>query len=301
VSAVADWLCWHLYYHANQDDILIAGVRPLVESLYEQRLIKRFFFLRYWDGGPHLRLRFQTARTGEAKDVAALIERALQRAIDAYPSTAAIDALTYARMSSHLGAAEGAAPEPLTEDNTLVRRAYRPEQEKYGRDAAMTCAEQIFSASSTAALAAVARRPDKRARLGAGLLAMLSGLRALRYDVATAGRFLERYADFWGSYARTVQGDAIRHGDVAVAPPFQAIARAILDEGRVPERLRPWAEALAAAQSAIERVDGPIGAERLGFLATNYFHTHNNRLGLLTLDEAYLGRIGGACLPEPAL
>jgi thiopeptide-type bacteriocin biosynthesis protein len=199
-------------------------------------------------------------------------------------------------MARHLGAAEGMEAEPLRPDNSLERRPYLPETAKYGEGAAMACAERIFGASSRAALETLGRSPGRRGAVGAALLAMLSGLAALKHDPASACRFLDGYARYWTGHAKTVQGEAVRHGEVTAAPALEQVAQAIVGRGRTPEPLSGWAEALAEGREALGLRPGPEDDRRRDFLATNYFHTHNNRLGLLTLDEAYLARLAAAAL-----
>jgi thiopeptide-type bacteriocin biosynthesis protein len=296
MSEPAPWICWHLFYHSNQDAVLIEAVKPLVDGLAEKGHLSGFFFLRYWDGGPHLRLRFRPAATASEAVVVESVESALQKRLRSAPSTASIDAATYARMAGHLGRAEGSEAEPLRPDNMLQRRDYVPETAKYGEGAGILCAERIFGASSRAALETLSRRPDRRGTVGAALLAMLSGLAALGHGPASAREFLGRYADFWGGHARTVGGEAVHHGPVAAAPALAEIAQAIVGSGRIPAPLAEWAQALTSAGDELALRPGVEADPRRDFLATNYFHTHNNRLGLLTLDEAYLGRLASASL-----
>ncbi|MBV8688178.1 MAG: thiopeptide-type bacteriocin biosynthesis protein [Alphaproteobacteria bacterium] len=296
MTDVPPWICWHLFYHSNQDAILAEAVKPLVDELDAGGHLSGFFFLRYWDGGPHLRLRFRPAAAAFAPALVERVESALRAGVRETPSTAPIDAVTYARMAGHLGRAEGVEAESLRPDNLLERRDYVPETGKYGEGAGMACAERIFSASSRAALDSLVRRPDRRGAIGAGLLAMLSGLSALGHDAASAKAFLARYAGFWGEHAKTVQGEAVRHGAVTAAPALAEVAQAILGGGRIPGPLAGWARALSGAREALGLRPGVEPDARRDFLATNYFHTHNNRLGLLTLDEAYLGRLADASL-----
>lgn len=51
---------WHSVYIYYKDDpkyCLVEVIKPLIDELTEQELIQKFFFVKYWEDGPHLRLR----------------------------------------------------------------------------------------------------------------------------------------------------------------------------------------------------------------------------------------------------
>lgn len=53
------WLSHHVSYNSRPGDQLLRGlVLPVVRDLWSHRRFLRFFFIRYWEGGPHIRLRF---------------------------------------------------------------------------------------------------------------------------------------------------------------------------------------------------------------------------------------------------
>ena len=52
-----EWLSFHVFYAANSNPILVEGVTPVIRRLRAEGLIERWFFIRYWLEGPHVRLR----------------------------------------------------------------------------------------------------------------------------------------------------------------------------------------------------------------------------------------------------
>jgi thiopeptide-type bacteriocin biosynthesis protein len=54
------WVSAHLFYAEPWEQMLAASVKPFVEKLVEEKLIDQFFFIRYWEHGPHIRLRLKT-------------------------------------------------------------------------------------------------------------------------------------------------------------------------------------------------------------------------------------------------
>ena len=53
------WLAAFLYYAEPWEGFLIKVVQPFVRSVMEKNMAEQFFFIRYWERGPHIRLRFK--------------------------------------------------------------------------------------------------------------------------------------------------------------------------------------------------------------------------------------------------
>lgn len=52
-----NWLSFHFFVPEPHNDFLLTQIYPLVSDLYDEKLIQQFFFIRYGDNGPHIRLR----------------------------------------------------------------------------------------------------------------------------------------------------------------------------------------------------------------------------------------------------
>ncbi|MFC7614598.1 lantibiotic dehydratase C-terminal domain-containing protein [Actinokineospora soli] len=51
------WRSLHVYRYGEQDAFLVDGVAPVIDGLRESGALADFFFLRYWQGGHHVRVR----------------------------------------------------------------------------------------------------------------------------------------------------------------------------------------------------------------------------------------------------
>src|SRR5262245_46984520 len=125
----ASWISAHIYYHSSLDELIDGAARPLVATLRSRARITQHFFVRYWQGGPHLRLRLLPAAVDDHDAVAAALDDATAAFLRARPSRTVIDGDDYRRMTGPLASAEpgASAIEPLEPDNTLRWRAYQPE------------------------------------------------------------------------------------------------------------------------------------------------------------------------------
>jgi thiopeptide-type bacteriocin biosynthesis protein len=129
----SDVLYARLHAHPDVFDTILTSHLPRLLAAWEQR--PRWWFVRYRDPGPHLRLRFRLA-----------------------------DAEEYGPAASRLGG-WAAALQQQGLACELSLDTYRPETARYGTGAALAAAEALFAADSAAALAelAVAAEPDAAA------------------------------------------------------------------------------------------------------------------------------------------
>jgi thiopeptide-type bacteriocin biosynthesis protein len=51
------WVSLHVFHGSGTDLLITRAVADLVRSLDADEQLAGFFFIRYWEGGPHLRLR----------------------------------------------------------------------------------------------------------------------------------------------------------------------------------------------------------------------------------------------------
>ncbi|MDQ0958589.1 thiopeptide-type bacteriocin biosynthesis protein [Streptomyces sp. B4I13] len=288
--------CWesvHLHDHGDQDALVTGLLRPLVAELSPH--LAGFFFIRYWEGGPHIRLRL---RVGADADGAVVRQTVRDRARsyflgrDRAAAERRFDAADWVVLQRVFAELEGTNPADTTElvpDGSIVSSAYHPETGKYGGEAGVALAENVFFRSSELVLEALpwARQSESR-RLSAGLAAVRTVLDAAGWAEREARAFLTAYGDYWSGYAPARlrrQWPRRAHEHVWDACPEWQGQEA-------------WQAALADAVAAVRRPDSDVphalaperGMTRdpVWFLLCHFLHTHNNRLGVPPWEEAYV-------------
>ncbi|WXA88046.1 lantibiotic dehydratase [Pendulispora rubella] len=127
-TPASEWLYAKIYTGpATSDRILRTAIAPLVRELKDDKCIDRWFFIRYTDPEPHLRIRFRGAPDGLLRDV---LPRLRERIA------------------------------PFLDSGRIARfqlDTYEPEVERYGGPRAMSISEQVFATDSDAALAIIER------------------------------------------------------------------------------------------------------------------------------------------------
>jgi thiopeptide-type bacteriocin biosynthesis protein len=168
-SARRKWLSLYVGFQATTiygveaDRVIVRIVAPLVDRCFERRWIRRFFYIRYSELMPHIRLRLLPIEAELADEV----RREVEREITSRSPNAVVGRL--------------AVPEPgtpvLADDERVANLAwvdYEPEVDRYGGLQALRVAERFFEDSSKASIAMLRSLSDSRSsRLGQSLLQML--------------------------------------------------------------------------------------------------------------------------------
>lgn len=301
------WQSLHIHRYADQDGFLVHGLAPELERLRASGAADGSFFLRYWKGGHHIRLRLRTSPE-TAQQVADRLAAHLAR----HPADTPLDAEEFGPAQATMAALEAETTAELLPPDSVHHAAYTPETGKYGGDLGVAIAERFFEASSDTALATLARLPGGSAgRLGAAFSMMLRGLCSARLAPDAMADFLAHYCVLWSPYVfdrfladwpallRARREPVGRHAAALLArPPEQPddpFGRAV---GTA------WRELTTSAGTVLPAVTlggaAAPAARRRQILLVGYLHTHNNRLGLTPEQEAFLGWLGHHVLSDQA-
>ncbi|MFV2104201.1 thiopeptide-type bacteriocin biosynthesis protein [Micromonospora sp. LOL_024] len=279
----------HCYLHwktAHLDTFITDTLTPLMEGLRGEGRIDDWFFIRYAEHGPHLRVR---ARGGDARE--------------------------HRRWQEHLAAAARAAehsPLDLTATSgpdwpphAHARQVpYQPEIERYGGPAAIGVAEKVFGTSSRIAAEVIARTPRPGERMVAATDLVLATTVALDLDMLAAARWLRRSATSWRWHLDTttltstgVQGPALAAATTqarSVVRRWHQIAAPAPVGGLIRDR---WAAQVRAARVELEAGTG--GGDRWAGVWSSQLHMLLNRLGILPDEERSLYFFLAAALVAP--
>ncbi len=132
------WISAHLFYTGDPHPLLKDCLWPLIQESLHQGWIDRFFFIRYAEHGPHIRLRLQLSSEEARPDQLQLLTERCETFFRDHPSD---------------------EPFPLSSSgttmylpNTIQYIAYHPEIKRYGTHQTIHLAERQFQASSQAVL-----------------------------------------------------------------------------------------------------------------------------------------------------
>ena len=195
----AGWVSLHVFHQGSLDALLVAAVLPLARTLMAAGRVQRCFFLRYWEGGPHLRLRLLPASPDTGGQVQRLAMDRMTDYLAAHPSPPPrMTQPQYDRVAARFAGFEGRRTfDPLLHPcDSAQLIPYQRDCGAYGGQRPMAAFESHFTESSQIAGGLVAAEPGT-ARRAAYALPMLAA------TVAACDSDLRRASDWFGSYAKT--------------------------------------------------------------------------------------------------
>jgi len=276
-------------YGAPADQVLDRLVAPVVQHLSHEGLVSRFFFIRYRDKGPHVRLRLMVPEASH----------------EAVVSTLEAARMEFNRTSGSPISVRGLRLEP-----------YQRELDRYAGPRGILISEALFETSSKLVLellpALERSQGDVELRLGHGVIgvALLVGCLLADLPAERVRGFLELY-ETWLLASRVSAESrpevAERYGSLAVRQDRLLRTARTVHEGACQPYLlpHPFDEAacgfMATRAAVCEvwrepgfRINGHTPrsvSDALEFLTSSYLHMHLNRLGIPPVHEALLCRI----------
>jgi thiopeptide-type bacteriocin biosynthesis protein len=265
------WTSWHLHLaspaRAVADRVVTDVLGPAVPA------DRPWFFVRFWQGGPHVRLRVGDL-TGAAR--AALEQELVARLAGVgrlRPGEPPVDAAAYRAGAARLAAAERGADRAVSalREPGVHRAEYAPETDRYGGPGPLRTSEELFGTSSRVVLAGL-RSPRATARRHA------VAVHGTRVAAAALG---EDPAVFHAIGLAAWREQAAAHGH-----PAEHVAVATRVDAPPPPLVGPgpfaaWGAGLARLADEV-RAGSPAHP---GAVLASHVHMLHNRLGLGLLEE----------------
>ncbi|MGQ0839630.1 thiopeptide-type bacteriocin biosynthesis protein [Actinokineospora sp.] len=261
----------HLAWRTEHvDEFLARTVGPLLDGLRVSGLIADWYFLRYRDRGPHLRVRVRGADWCTVRALRADLARLVAKAD--HPVLPG---------------------DPGDHPHGAVREvAYEPETERYGGPAALPHAEDSFCRSSELALTVLAAADSPSAKLTAAAELVMATALALGLDRRAAGSWLRLHGAAWRHAPETTLMPALashRIADGLFTPRALAFDarwdRVARTRGHV---LTRWTNSVRRTRRAVEGdASSPAAGYWLGVWGS-HLHLLLNRIGLSPDEERTL-------------
>lgn len=279
------WISVHIFYASNSNPMITDCLIPLVTELRQRSIIKRYFFIKYWLEGPHIRLRLLPADGVSESKVKTEIEPVIEQYLMWRPALYSADVESAQPFYKDMFVAEyseDAWNQRYGEDGRMLFRpnnsydyiAYEPEYDRYGGTAGIELAEWHFEKSS-----------DIVARLfrdtNSHVHSILQGL-SMQLTIAFCYGFLEsetKVIDFLIGYIRywresySILTDAVnnvydnRYAEMAasIEKRISAIKNSVLQNGHSTRLTNLEQEWLAHIHELRQRVDKLVDEGKLIF------------------------------------
>ncbi|MGW2581004.1 thiopeptide-type bacteriocin biosynthesis protein [Streptomyces virginiae] len=294
-AAAGIWQSHHLFLHSTTEDtdrFLTRDAAPLLDRLVTTGEATDWFFIRYGQDGPHLRIRVRTPAT------------ATTTAADPTPLQDLPDLPDLlARLARQVPAVPGPWPSRHAEIHAVP---YVPETRRYGGPRALPVAEALFAASTRTALDVLRALPattTAASRLTAAADLAHTTAYALGMDPLAAARWLRAHAAGWRwvtevpllpAAAVHTRVNTVHAAQRTTLAGRAADLRARLNAGTAAPWLAYWAEQVREADAAL---DGPDERTRAGIWGSQ-LHMLFNRLGVSPDEERAVCRLAARTLLE---
>lgn len=308
----SEWVSLHAFHTGPLDGLVLGAVAPVVEELRTEGLLHRWFFLRYWEGGMHLRLRL-LAGPGAAGQVSARATEALREYLAAHPSPAGSGLPDYPALAAALAAQEHRSTyeRVARPQDSVAAIRYEPETDVYGTGTALAAVEAHFTDSSRLALGVLRDAEPADRRRALALEVLLETLALLEPDLdrlaagfaSGADLAMSRYAAFPGADGLAAAYTADREQlaqqlERCWAQPPSATGmpggwglslRTLMDGWVGAGANSALPHQLAMSPLAWHLFALPAGARSLGGVTLRCTHLLNNRIGVPLPDELLTG------------
>lgn len=273
------WKSYRIYYQFQPGyDGLIQLLAEQLESLVARGRISKWFFLRYWEDGPHIRVRYLADGELGEEELFSLVRNYIRR----YPAIRSLSKEEY--FNGHKFDGEPLALENLDwyGEGEIIAKPYEPEYERYGGASLMPLTESLFMESSrlAAVLLSLTAGSSSTRRLIVGLRLLEELAEQTFTRIPRLGGVLSYYRKSAESWQRLYQ-----IGDMEL--PVKLIRWCVEHPGwREPtEHLlhssgnyAEYRDALLSGFTAIAEAEQD--AQRVRSIIYSHLHMLNNRLGI---------------------
>jgi hypothetical protein len=298
---VRKWKAHHLYYSGDLDLAVREFLSPAVRVLLAEKLIDRFFFVRYTLGGLHLRLRYRLVAEGRRAESAVeeLLQASAAEFLARWRAEGPRDEEAIRAESRAILAVAPEVSELCYEDNRLLRSTFEPEAERYGGWDLLGSSLDFFVLSSLRACTAIAdpiwsisgRRGALTLRL---LFAQALGFCRTAEELALhLGYRLPVAMELVDAIWQKADRDFSARREIYEALLFQEAQAAIAAGQGGGEGARPTMNLLYEAARSLSQVVASASRQVRWQVGHSQLHMTANRLGFFPPQEMHLQRILG--------
>lgn len=297
VAAHAErWSTLYAYHHGTSTEVssfITEVVAPAARAIVAEERAADWHYLRYWTGGPHVRVRLRDAVPGAADELAVTLRNALasRPQPEGYTPEQFYARFPQADVSHWMTHGE------------VVRAAYEPEVRRYGGMDALQLAEEFFGTSSELAAAVLrsAGSPESLVVIAGDLMA--SALHAIGLPAVDMISQARAYHFSWdrseevdseGATARAAAEDAYWKDP---SRWDARIGRIVEISGGEPTIYSAWAESVRRLATSLEERDraGALEAPPQSII-WSLIHMMNNRMGVSVWQEQFISWLAAMAL-----
>jgi hypothetical protein len=303
------YVSFYVFYSEPWENLLIESIFPLLKKLFDDDLISQYFFIRYWEKGPHIRLRLKSKPEIKREQLSGIVLEKLNNFILKNPSKLFLSPEMEQQKTL----------ESWHENNQIFSVKYQPEVLRYGGIEAISLAELQFFASSRIVLNELIENPGWTYdhALGAAIKLHLGFVFSIGMTIDLAIEFFRKNCRDWlPRPMKEEEGEVVRRKimlqfENAYALQKKAILPYItgiwdeLEKNPIGNGIPSWENWLSINQEVhtnlqlllkngiLKIKDFELNTSQpetaIWGILGDFVHMTNNRLGIMNRDEGFLG------------
>lgn len=256
----------HYFIHHPEDQDRFVGKLHEVFSQFAED--KKWFFIRYWHGGPHIRVRFEKDDRVKGK-LKSLLEESL------YFKDYELTKMRYYSNHSFDGEKQDIDKLPFYNNGEFHKIAYVPEYDRYGRGELINLSEFAFKESSNIVSKFIQMSTNPNAKIALSIF-MFNFFLSHIHDKKG---FLERYYMYWN---RLNEKPLVMNSEA-----FKSIEKLV-------ERInfdQMFNDELKRLENYFKSIEDHINnVDTFSYLISSHVHMTNNRISVVPKLEATIAK-----------
>ncbi|MDT0716827.1 thiopeptide-type bacteriocin biosynthesis protein [Staphylococcus chromogenes] len=269
-----NWKSYHIFIHDyTYHDIF---VKDYLSNLLHSENIDNYFFIRYWQGGPHIRLRMKISDADKMKDL--LVEE-VKNFKEIYTTSITLNPDDFYQKQNFYG--ENIESEDLYwyKDLTVIEIPYIPEYNRYGGKEYISYSEKIFKESSKVVLCVLEKQPKLNKKILYSVLINKLLLNLLPNEKQEI--IMKEYSVFWNNYNDiSIKSEKLKEFINALISFYKISC--IFNEKEI-EIINKYLNEFILLKKKNEKV--------LEYVLFSHIHMFNNRLGIPPYLESTIADI----------
>ncbi|AIY78388.1 TPA: thiopeptide-type bacteriocin biosynthesis protein [Bacillus tropicus] len=273
------WTSKHIFIHDYKlvDVFLKEKLLPLIN----QCALDKWFFIRYWQGGPHIRLRYKIKEL----QVKHVFEKELEDTLRDFQLEYQNEKFSEVSYDDRVVQLEGVKDLKVYPNFSIQDILYVPEVARYGGEEAVSFSEELFSYSSELASYVIQEIAWPKRYIIAFDVMFYSYKMAEKLGIAPAREvFFSSYNQVWSSFKDREELSKIQS-------LLQTRLEQLENKESIPKVYNNYFESMENNLKLIMEHQNIYTKETIYYILISHIHMLNNRLGLSPQNEYLLSRV----------
>ncbi|OJD61162.1 lantibiotic biosynthesis protein [Bacillus sp. N35-10-4] len=273
------WTSKHIFIHDYKlvDVFLKEKLLPLINRC----VLDKWFFIRYWQGGPHIRLRYKIKEL----QVKHVFEKELEDTLRDFQLEYQNEKFSEVSYDDRVVQLEGVKDLKVYPNFSIQDILYVPEVARYGGEEAVSFSEELFSYSSELASYVIQEIAWPKRYIIAFDVMFYSYKMAEKLGIAPAREvFFSSYNQVWSSFKDREELSKIQS-------LLQTRLEQLENKESIPKVYNNYFESMENNLKLIMEHQNIYTKETIYYILISHIHMLNNRLGLSPQNEYLLSRV----------